>query len=311
AILPLSLLASAASAAHFDVTVGKGGQLKFNPETIDAHKGDTITYNFFAKNHSVIQSSFDKPCVPIPGGGIFSGFVPTADPDVASRTTFTIEVKDETPIWIYCGQTVGNHCQNGMVHAINAPKTGNTFDAFKQLAAKAPPPSISPPGGPTGGVRKTTVDVGLNGTLTYTPNDIVEIPGTIVEFKFNPKNHTVTQSSFAKPCFPLSDSSFSSGFVSTSQSDVASFFIEIKDTTPIWFYCGQVNGNHCQMGMAGGINAPRTGNTVAAFIELAKKAPPPSVIPPKAPIGGLLVVKDIVIKKDNLNGGNAIDVDAI
>src|ERR1019366_1634481 len=64
--------------------------------------------------------------------------------------TFTIIVNDTKPIWIYCGQTVGNHCQSGMVAAINAQATGNTLAAFKLLAANATL-STSPPTGPVGG----------------------------------------------------------------------------------------------------------------------------------------------------------------
>ncbi|KAK0725101.1 hypothetical protein B0H67DRAFT_641555 [Lasiosphaeris hirsuta] len=313
ALLPLAFLASTVAATHFQVTVGKNGQLRFDPETIDAKKGDKVTYNFFARNHSVTQSSFEKPCMPL-DNAIFSAFVPTDSPDVASRTTFTIEVKDDKPIWIYCSQTNGNHCQNGMVHAINAPKQGNTFDAYKALAAKSPPPSLSPPDGlPNGGVRRTTVDVGLNGTLTYSPNNITEPPRTIVEFRFNPRNHTVTQSSFDKPCFPLNGNvGFSSGFIATTAvPSVATYELIVNDTNPIWFYCGQVNGNHCQAGMVGAINAPVVGNTLNAFIAKAKAAPPPSVIPPIAPIGGRVFVGDLEILKFNLNGGNSIDADAI
>ncbi|KAK4449825.1 Cupredoxin [Podospora aff. communis PSN243] len=312
-VVPLSLLASLASAAHHVVTVGKGNQLRFDPETLTAMPGDTITYNYFAKNHSVTQSSFDKPCQPL-AGGFFSGFVPTDSADIASRTTFTITVNDTKPIWIYCSQTNGNHCQNGMVHAINAPPQGNTFPAFKALAAKAPTSTSPSDGLPVGGLRKTTVDVGLDGALTYSPNNINEPPRTVVEFSFNPRNHTVTQSSFDKPCFPLpNNAGFSSGFIATTQSvpGLATFELVINDTKPIWFYCGQVNGNHCQAGMVGAINAPVVGNTLDAFIAKAKLAPPPSVIPPVAPLGGKVFVKGQEIVRFNLNGGNAIDVDKI
>ena len=71
------------------------------------------------QNHAVVQSTFDNPCVP-QDNAFFSGFVPTSDSTTASRTTFTITVKDTKPIWYYCPQTVGDHCQNGMVGAINA-----------------------------------------------------------------------------------------------------------------------------------------------------------------------------------------------
>ncbi|KAK0715208.1 hypothetical protein B0H67DRAFT_488705 [Lasiosphaeris hirsuta] len=308
-LIPFTLLASTAAATHFQVTVGKDNQLRFVPEQIDAVPGDTITYNFFARNHAVVQSSFDKPCEPQAGNAFFSGFTPTPSPDVASRTTFTITVNDTKPIWVYCPQTNGNHCQNGMVQSINAPKQGsNTFDAYKALAAKASTSKSPADGLPVGGERKLTVDVGPNGALVYSSNNITELPRTVVEFLFNPRNHTVTQSSFEKPCQPL-DGGFSSGFVATTASPSgASFKIVIADTKPIWFYCGQVNGNHCQSGMVGSINAPVAGNTLDAFIALAKAAPPPSRIPPQAPLGGTLIVNGNVIQKMS---GNAVDVDAI
>ena len=43
------LAASAKAEVHHVVTVGKGGDLKFEPEVIRAKAGDTIEYIFFAK----------------------------------------------------------------------------------------------------------------------------------------------------------------------------------------------------------------------------------------------------------------------
>lgn len=100
------------------------------------------------QNHTVTQSSFKDPCHPLSSGGFFSGFVPTMDSP--SGTTFTITVTDTKPIWFYCSQTKGAHCQAGMVGAINAPATGNTLDAFILLASTASN-STFPSGGPSGG----------------------------------------------------------------------------------------------------------------------------------------------------------------
>jgi hypothetical protein len=61
----------------------------------------------------------------------------------------------------------------------------------------------------------------------------------------------------------------------------------VNDTKPIWFYCGQTKGNHCQMGMVGSINAPRTGNTLSAFTAKAMNATL-STSPPFAPVGGVV-----------------------
>lgn len=77
----------------------------------------------------------------------------------------------------------------------------------------------------------------------------------MVEFSFFPKQHTVTQSSFDKPCVPL-DGGFSSGFIPTEQSPSGvTFEVTVKDTKPVWFYCAQTKGEHCQSGMVGSINA--------------------------------------------------------
>ena len=46
-LFPLFL--ASVQAAHYEVSVGKGGQLKFDPETLKAEVGDTIQYLFYAK----------------------------------------------------------------------------------------------------------------------------------------------------------------------------------------------------------------------------------------------------------------------
>ncbi|GAB1319394.1 hypothetical protein MFIFM68171_09604 [Madurella fahalii] len=286
-LLSVGLVASIAQAVHHQVTVGKGGELKFVPATIHAKEGDTVTYTFFARNHSVAQSSFSEPCQPL-AGGIFSGFVPNQSPDVASWTTFTVTVRDTNPIWIYCSQPNGNHCQKGMLHAINPPAEGNTFEKFAELATNAPT-STSPANGlPAGGLRQTHVEVGKDGKLTFEPSNIIEPKNTLVKFNFHPRNHSVVKSTFDRPCMP-SMGGFSSGFIPTTVSPSGvEFEIIIPDDEPIWFYCAQ--GRHCQTGMVGSINAPATGNTVEAFIAKAKQVEQPSAIEPIAPVGGSLFV---------------------
>ena len=51
---------------------------------------------------------------------------------------FTIMVNDTKPLWMYCATK--DHCQKGMVMAINAPQSGEkTFASYKALAAKFDP----------------------------------------------------------------------------------------------------------------------------------------------------------------------------
>jgi hypothetical protein len=106
-----------------------------------------------------------------------------------------------------------------------------------------------------GGVRQTTVDVGKDAKLAFDPNNLSEPRGTVVSFLFHPKNHSVVQSSFDNPCQPLSGG-FSSGFIPASVSPSGvEFAYTVDRDTPVWFYCAQTTGNHCQTGMVGAINA--------------------------------------------------------
>lgn len=47
--LGLAFFTSLATAANIEVTVGKDSKLQFDPPSIKAEIGDTITYKFFAK----------------------------------------------------------------------------------------------------------------------------------------------------------------------------------------------------------------------------------------------------------------------
>ncbi|KAI1345044.1 hypothetical protein F5Y15DRAFT_15566 [Xylariaceae sp. FL0016] len=303
--LGLAAYSSFANAAHFDVTVGKGSQLKFEPETVAAQPGDTITYSFFAKNHAVAQSTFDSPCQ-LQENGIFSGFTPNTSPDTAAPTTWTITVNDTKPLWFYCPQTNGNHCQSGMVHAINAPASGNTFDAYKTKALQAATPSTpSADTLPVGGLRKLHIDVGFDGNLVFNPNNVSELIGTVVEFGYNPMNHSIVQSSFDKPCQPLESGGFAAPFVPTQAGTTGTTFeITITNKDPVWFFCAQTAKAHCQAGMVGSINAATEGDkTFQAFKDLAAKAPP-STITPDTPLVGTLRVNGTLIADV---GGTVLD----
>ncbi|KAI9721823.1 MAG: hypothetical protein M1812_002159 [Candelaria pacifica] len=125
------------------VKVGtKNGSLVYEPNDIKAAAGSLIQFQFYPMNHSVVQSTFDQPCVPIANNqpstpGFFSGFMPVSK-NSTIMPIFTIAVNDTKPIWFYCSQ--GKHCQSGMVGVINAPTTNSsrTVASFKALAAKAP-----------------------------------------------------------------------------------------------------------------------------------------------------------------------------
>ncbi|KAG6905991.1 hypothetical protein DXG01_016451 [Tephrocybe rancida] len=128
--------------------------------------------------------------------------------------------------------------------------------------------------------------VGQNGELTYTPESVIAKAGDIVNFQFVSKNHTVTQSTFLKPCEPLTTPTvgIDSGFQAVP-TDATSFpqysitiqdgrprsalcritdqeYLNVADQTPFWFYCAQAP--HCSKGMVFAIN-PTEAKSYATF----------------------------------------------
>ena len=69
---------SSASPVTQTVSVGKDG-LVFSPDTVYAKTGDEIVFEFYPKNHAVVQADFNNPCNPSADEKrIFSDFVPSA-----------------------------------------------------------------------------------------------------------------------------------------------------------------------------------------------------------------------------------------
>lgn len=162
--------------ADHRIIVGVDGQLAYSPANISAAIGDTVTFEFHPKNHTVTQSSFLNPCKALAETsttgqvGFKSGFRPVSA-DATEFPTFQITINDTAPIWGYCGQT--NHCGAGMVFAINAVESGpNNFAAFVELAKRTAATSSSPSGTGTGtgtgtGSPRPTSGAVLGATVTY------------------------------------------------------------------------------------------------------------------------------------------------
>jgi plastocyanin len=303
----LSLAQTLSSAKIIDVTVGGPGVLQYNPSFVEANLGDAIRFEFRQKNHTATQSSFAQPCVPLPGG-FDTSFLPVADSVTQNFPVAYLNVTDLSPVWVYCRQA--NHCQQGMVFAVNP---GDKFAAFQAAAASNPfgnasttasvPPTTTTAAGtttaatpsvttPTFSTNTATtpaptstgsvdhkIIVGGPNILTYSPSNITAAIGDTITFEFHQKNHTVTQSSFDAPCRALASTSttsqvgFDSGFMAVADSVTTgfpTFTITVNDTTPIWAYCRQVN--HCGQGMVFAVNAVESGpKNFAAFQALAKQ----------------------------------------
>ncbi|KAJ7689155.1 hypothetical protein B0H17DRAFT_643098 [Mycena rosella] len=125
---------SAVSGATLLVKVGENGGLTFDPTNVVAAVGDTVAFEFLAKNHTVTQSTFAAPCTKMttPVAGIDSGFqLVAANATQIPEWSFTVN-NASSPIWLFCAQV--GHCGKGMVFSVNAPATGKTFEAFQAAA---------------------------------------------------------------------------------------------------------------------------------------------------------------------------------
>jgi len=172
------------------VIVG-GTTLIFTPSNITAHPGDTVTFEFRQKNHTVTQSNFANPCQMLSSGStsgqvgfdsglyvlLLSSFMQAyvsltpynsvSMPVSANATTFptyTVQVNDTSPIWAYCRQI--SHCGAGMVFAANANESSaNTFEAFEARARQNGSGSNSTGTSATGKNGAGAVHLGGTGTI--------------------------------------------------------------------------------------------------------------------------------------------------
>jgi plastocyanin len=98
----LATLASTVFAADTQVKVGSNSILSFDPPSVNASAGDTVTFIFYPKNHTVTQSTFAAPCQQMDGGAN-SGFQPVTA-NATNVPSFSITVNNTTPLWFYCMQ---------------------------------------------------------------------------------------------------------------------------------------------------------------------------------------------------------------
>jgi len=110
-----------------------------------------------------------------------------------------------------------------------------------------------------------SVEVGPGGKFVFTPEFVTAASGDDVVFTFNPKNHSVTQSTFASPC--SRSSGFNSGFRPVAANATAAaptFTLRVNDTSPVWVYCAQAAGlpaSHCGAGMVFAVNPGAEGSS--------------------------------------------------
>ncbi|KAL1899037.1 hypothetical protein Cpir12675_001593 [Ceratocystis pirilliformis] len=94
--------------------------------------------------------------------------------------------------------------------------------------------------------------------------------GDSVLFVFLEGKHAVQESSYESPCAYL-EGGFSSGTLDIKNSaEGESFYVDIIDTNPIWFYNGVEKRCH-ESGIVGAINSPENDEKSIDMLEIAAK----------------------------------------
>ncbi|EAS34054.3 extracellular serine-rich protein [Coccidioides immitis RS] len=113
---------------------------QYIPHTIKADVGDVIEFEFYPRNHSVVQADYLAPCVPATGRYFYSGIFNSFDEEdgmlVGKPPTWKLTVNDTKPTFFYC-TAIDSCIVNGMVGVIN-PNESMTWDAQYAKALKYP-----------------------------------------------------------------------------------------------------------------------------------------------------------------------------
>ncbi|KAE8446290.1 hypothetical protein EG329_012376 [Mollisiaceae sp. DMI_Dod_QoI] len=160
------LAASGMVTVHVVQVGAANGTLAYFPNNIKAAVGDMVQFQFAPANHTVTQSTFDQPCMPIAMNsnitGVYSGFMPTTA-TATTTPTYTIMINSTTPMWLYCSQ--GKHCQNGMTMVINENTAANSSRSLTNFAALAAKATVNLPGNAIAdGTAGTTTSNSTSGT---------------------------------------------------------------------------------------------------------------------------------------------------
>ena len=148
-----------------------------------------------------------------------------------------------------------------------------------------------------------------NGTdFLFKPNNITADVGDVVRFNMLGKEHSVTQSQFARP--RIHNGSFDTQLQPNDKNVTGLIFEELEVTvgTPLWFYCKQtVAVSHCGKGMVFGIN-PKSQLQMEMFIEMAEAQNGTFKGSPLTPVtttAQLLSVPTEMIKMPRIKGRSA------
>ncbi|KAJ7111998.1 hypothetical protein C8R44DRAFT_933309 [Mycena epipterygia] len=103
------------------------------------------------------------------------------------------------------------------------------------------------------------ITVGLNGGLTFTPDQVQAAIDDTLTFTFVSKNHSVTTTNFSGAVCPpppggVGVNGWDSGFLSALGTTTPQFVYTVVDTAPHFASCMQAAGAHCRAGMNFALN---------------------------------------------------------
>ncbi|KID92372.1 extracellular serine-rich protein [Metarhizium guizhouense ARSEF 977] len=103
-----------------------------------------------------------------------------------------------------------------------------------------------------------TIKITAQNDNTFNPNSVTAKKGDVLEFHFQPKNHSVVAGDYKYPCSPLPiGSGFFSGYIDVESGEAGKVFrVTMNNTDPMAFYSSQ--GDECPKGMVGMVNPSGT-----------------------------------------------------
>ncbi|KAL4941622.1 hypothetical protein BDV06DRAFT_194027 [Aspergillus oleicola] len=169
---------SQAAAATHTIQVGhKEDPHQYVPHELKAKVGDTVVFEFYPRNHSVVQADFMAPCMPADGDYFFSGikndFEEVNGQVVGGLPTWNWTVKSNAPTFFYC--TGADSCiVNGMVGVIN-PNETHDWKSQNKAALEAPymllPGQSMPAEGGGAGTGTTATHVSSSSPISDNNNE--------------------------------------------------------------------------------------------------------------------------------------------
>jgi hypothetical protein len=101
------------------------------------------------------------------------------------------------------------------------------------------------------------VGVGASGEISFSPNTLTVVPGTILRFDFSGLNYTLVQSSEEPPCLKGCQSDI--GHNRSVPINVNSKFLvdyTVRTLDPMWFYCKEMTTeSRCEVGSVFSLNS--------------------------------------------------------